>query len=262
MINNTDRTSKIFDSHSHYDDRAFDSDRNELLPEILNSVQGVIHAAVDVPSSVFGIERSCEFENFYTSVGFHPEAMDRLPDEPVNELRRLIEAGKGKIVAVGEIGLDYHYEGFDREAQIKLFDEQLALACELDMPVIVHLRDATEDGLELLKKHRPKGVLHCFSGSAETAGIVVDMGMYVSFTGVLTFKNSKKAKKACKEVPVDRLLLETDCPYMAPEPFRGKRCDSRMIEQTAEVMAEIKEISVDEMLEAAAENTRRLFGID
>ena len=252
---------KIIDSHCHYDDRAFDVDRESLLPEILNSVSGVIHAATDLRSSEFGIENSQRFENFYTSVGFHPEAMDALPENPVLELQKLIRQGEGKIVAVGEIGLDYHYEGYNREAQIKLFEQQLELAKRYGLPVIVHLRDATEDGMKLLKKYRPSGVMHCFSGSAETAREVVELGMYVSFTGVLTFKNSKKAKKACAAVPTDRLLLETDCPYMAPEPFRGKRCDSRMIEKTAAAMGEIKGETAERMIELAAENTCRLFRI-
>lgn len=251
----------IFDSHCHYDDDAFDTDRETFLPKLLGTVKAVLHASVDMDSMAFGVENSKKFENFYTSVGFHPEAMDRLCQNPCGYLENLILKNEGKIVAIGEIGLDYHYEGYDRDAQIKLFDEQLSLAKKYDLPVIVHLRDATEDGLELLKKHKPKGVMHCFSGSAETAKEVVSLGMYVSFTGVLTFKNSKKAKKACDAVPVDRLLLETDCPYMVPEPFRGKRCDSSMILQTAEAMAQIKGVSVEEMLGIACENTCRLFKI-
>lgn len=251
----------IFDSHCHYDDRAFDCDRDTLLPEILQSVRAVLHAATDLDSCDFGIENSKKFENYFTSVGFHPEAMDRLPENPAGAIEKLILKGEGKIVAVGEIGLDYHYEGYDRQAQLELFESQLLVAKKYDLPVIVHLRDATEDGLALLKKHKPEGVMHCFSGSAETAKEVVGLGMYVSFTGVLTFKNSKKAKKACAEVPIDRLLLETDCPYMAPEPFRGKRCDSRMIAETAKAMAEIKEIEAEKMIEIAAENTCRLFKI-
>lgn len=254
---------KIFDSHCHYDDSAFDVDRETDFPEILRSVKAVLHAATDLESSAFGISNSKKFDNFYTSVGFHPEAMDRLPKNPVFSLEKLIsqEKANGKIVAIGEIGLDYHYEGYDREAQLRLFEEQLILAKKLDLPVIVHLRDATEDGMSLLKKYQPGGVMHCFSGSAETAKEVVALGMYVSFTGVLTFKNSKKAKKACQAVPLERLLLETDCPYMAPEPFRGKRCDSRMILKTAEAMAQIKGIETEKMIEIAAENTCRLFGI-
>lgn len=254
-------TEKIFDSHCHYDDEAFDGDREELLSSLLEKIRGVLHAATDLKSSLFGIENSQRFENFYTSVGFHPECLDRLPENPVWELDRLISQKRGKIVAVGEIGLDYHYEGYDREAQLKLFEEQLKLAKKADLPVIVHLRDAIGDGMELLKKYRPRGVMHCFSGSAETAKEVVALGMYISFTGVLTFKNSKKAKKACEEVPTDRLLLETDCPYMAPEPFRGRRCDSSMISETAAAMAEIKGISCEEMLEKAYINAKELFGL-
>ncbi len=252
---------KIFDTHSHYDDHAFDTDRDELLCEILGQISGVIHASTDIKSAKFGIENTLKYETFYTSVGIHPESLDNLPEDWEQQLENLLNSGNSKIVAVGEIGLDYHYEGYDRGKQIEIFETQLKLANRYNLPVIVHLRDATEDGMELLKKHKPKGVLHCFSGSAETAKEVVKLGMYVSFTGVLTFKNSKKAKKACEAVPIDRLLLETDCPYMAPEPFRGKRCDSRLIQHTAGAMAEIKGVSVDEMLEIAKENAQRLFGI-
>lgn len=251
---------EIIDSHCHYDDGAFDEDRERLLPEILRSVKAVIHAATDESSSLFGIRLSEKYENFFTSVGFHPEAMDRLPENPEEAVMRLAKSG-GKVVAVGEIGLDYHYEGYDREAQLKLFEEQLKAAEKLKLPVIVHLRDATEDGLELLRKYRPRGVMHCFSGSAETAKEVLELGMYISFTGVLTFKNAKKAVKACAQTPAERLLLETDCPYMAPEPFRGSRCDSRMIEMTAAKMAEIKGLTTEEMIKTAARNTCELFNI-
>lgn len=252
---------EIFDTHCHYDDHAFDEDRDELLGEILGQISGVIHAAIDIKSSNFGIENSLKYETFYTSVGIHPESLENLSENYIEELENLLKSGNSKIVAIGEIGLDYHYEGFDKAKQIEVFETQLLLANKYNLPVIVHLRDATEDGMELLKKHKPKGVLHCFSGSAETAKEVVKLGMYISFTGVLTFKNSKKAKKACEAVPIDRLLLETDCPYMAPEPFRGKRCDSRMIEKTATAMGEIKGVSTEEMLKTAKENARTLFGV-
>lgn len=254
-------TKNIFDTHSHYDDHAFDEDRDELLGEILGQISGIIHASTDIKSARFGIENSSKYETFYTSVGIHPENLENLEENWEQELENLLKSGNSKIVAVGEIGLDYHYEGYDKEKQIQVFETQLELANRYNLPVIVHLRDATEDGMELLKKHKPKGVLHCFSGSAETAKEVVRLGMYVSFTGVLTFKNSKKAKKACEAVPIDRLMLETDCPYMAPEPFRGKRCDSRLIQHTAATMAEIKGVSVDEMLKITKENATRLFGV-
>lgn len=252
--------SRIIDSHCHYDDKAFDGDREQVLTEVLSSVRAVIHAATDEKSSLFGIENSLKWDNFYTAVGFHPEELDKLPPDPEKALEQLLSR-QGKIVAVGEIGLDYYYEGFDREKQLEMFEMQLAAANKHSLPVIVHLRNATEDGMALLEKHKPKGVLHCFSGSAETALQAVKLGLYISFTGALTFKNAKKAVKACAAVPADRLLLETDCPYMSPEPLRGSRCDSRMIVHTAEKMGEIKGFSADQMIELCAENTRRLFNL-
>lgn len=253
--------SQIIDTHCHYDDNAFDIDRDTLLPEILSDIRGSVHASTDEKSSLFGIETAERFKNFYTSVGFHPESMENLPKSPFETTINLARRSK-KVVAIGEIGLDYHYDGYDRNKQLDLFVSQLEVAKDLGLPVIIHLRDATEDGLEILKRYKPKGVMHCFSGSAEIAREVVKLGMYVSFTGVLTFKNARKAVKACEAVPIERLLLETDCPYMAPEPYRGKRCDSRMIRFTAEKMAEIKGVAPLDMIKIAAENSCGLFGLD
>ena len=255
----------IFDSHSHYDDHAFDSDRAEVLDYLLKDenspVECIMHAATDEKSALFGVEMSKRYHNFYTSAGFHPECMDRLPENYIEVLERLFKENP-QIRAVGEIGLDYHYEGYDREGQIELLSKQLEFANRRGLPVILHCRDALEDFLELLKKYRPKGVVHCFSGSAETAEEILRLGLYIGFTGVLTFKNAKKAKKAVGVVPMDRLLLETDCPYMAPEPFRGKRCSSDMIEKIAECAAEIKGLSPQEVADKTNENARRLFCID
>lgn len=162
---------------------------------------------------------------------------------------------------MGEVGLDYHYEGYDRELQIKLLTDQIEFAARKDLPLIFHCRDATADFMDILRKYRPKGVVHCYSGSAETAEEIIKLGLYVGFTGLLTFKNAKKVKKSFQAVPLDRILLETDCPYMAPEPNRGKRCTSDMIEYTAEYGAEIKEISAQELIDTARENTKRLFSL-
>ena len=164
-------------------------------------------------------------------------------------------------MAVGEIGLDYHYENHDREVQRSAFEEQLKLAAEVGLPVVIHTRDAWEDTMALLRKYRPKGVVHCFSGSAETAREIISLGMYIGFTGVVTFKNSKKAKNALSSIPHDRLLVETDCPYMAPEPNRGKRNDSGNIVYTLGAFAELMCVTRDEAAEITAQNAERLFGI-
>ncbi|MBR1740135.1 MAG: TatD family hydrolase [Ruminococcus sp.] len=258
----------IFDSHCHYDDPAFDEDRLDLLDRLLTSpehpVDKMLHAATNERSSLFGIEMSRRYENYYTSVGFHPEEIpDGLPGNYMSVLDSLYDKAMetGKLRAVGEIGLDHHYEGYDAAKQHEVFEAQLKFANEKGLPVIVHCRDATEECMSLLRELRPRGVMHCFSGSAETADEVVRIGMYVGFTGALAFKNAKKARRACETVPIDRLLIETDCPYMAPPPYRGQRSDSSMIAETVKVMAEIKGVTAEEMLRITNENACRLFGI-
>lgn len=251
----------IFDTHAHYADRAFDEDREQVLAALPEKgVKYVTLASSSVEDTAENSELAQKYVYIYAAAGVHPESVDTNPADYLETVRKAISENP-KIRAVGEIGLDYHYDGYDREKQIKLFREQLELACELDMPVIVHSRDACEDTLVLLREFKPKGVVHCFSGSAETAKEILKLGMYIGFTGVLTFKNAKKALRALAEVPLDRLLLETDCPYMAPVPFRGKRCDSSMIAYTAQKAAEIKGIPVDELLEITCRNGMALYNI-
>lgn len=247
----------IFDSHAHYTDSAFDADRAALLaafPE--KGIVGCMIAASDLESAQQGIALAEQFPFLINAVGVHPEC----PDAPADYRNTLRELAKHHSVkAIGEIGLDYHYEGFDREQQQKLLCEQLALAEELQLPVILHCRDAMGDMLEILRKYRPKGVMHCFSGSAESAREVLSLGLYIGFTGVITFKNARRPLEALAEVPLERLLIETDCPYMAPVPYRGKRCDSTMLTETAAVMAREKGVSLAEIGRITAENAARLF---
>lgn len=255
MLNN------IFDSHSHYDDKRFDKDRKNLISSLFStSVSYIMHASTDPDSAQFGIEMSEKYPNFYTSAGIHPLDLDKLKNDTINNIERLARENE-KVKAIGEIGLDYHYEPYDKELQKKVFSEQVALANSLSLPVIVHIREATEDALNILKEYKPKGVVHCFSGSAETAKEIIRLGMYIGFTGVLTFKNSKKARKAASVVPIDRLLLETDCPYMAPEPYRGERCDSSMISEVAKTAADIYGKTPQEILDMTCENAKRLYEI-
>lgn len=251
----------IFDTHSHYTDSAFDGDRYELLDSMQEKgVKYIMLASTcteDIKANSLLAEK---YDYIYTSAGFHPENIDGLPENYIDIVRQAVLSDK-KLKAIGEIGLDYHYDGFDREKQIEVFERQIELANELKLPVIVHSRDASEDTLKILKKYCPQGVVHCFSGSAETAVETVKLGMYIGFTGVLTFKNAKKALRAVDAVPLERLLLETDCPYMAPVPFRSKRCDSSMIAFTAEKAAEIKGMPVQEILDITCENGVRLYNI-
>lgn len=249
---------RIIDSHAHYDDSSFDTDREEILRELFSGeICKIVNIGCSVKSSYSSVKLAEEYAGIYAAVGLHPDAADEI--DRIGEIRSL--CGNKKVVAVGEIGLDYHYEEHSRDIQKKAFEEQLKLAAELDMPVVIHSRDAWEDTMELLRKYRPKGVMHCFSGSAETAREIVGMGMYVGFTGVVTFKNAKKALKALEAVPLDRLLVETDCPYMAPEPNRGKRNYSGYLPYTVAAMAAVKGVSPNEMAEITAENAERLFNI-
>ena len=249
---------RIIDSHAHYDDSSFDADREEILRELFSGeICKIVNIGCSVKSSYSSVKLAEEYAGIYAAVGLHPDAADEI--DRIEEIRRLCD--NKKVVAVGEIGLDYHYEEHSRDIQKKAFEEQLKLAAELDMPVVIHSRDAWEDTMELLRKYRPKGVMHCFSGSAEIARERVTMGMYVGFTGVVTFKNAKKALKALEAVPLDRLLVETDCPYMAPEPNRGKRNYSGYLPYTVAAMAAVKGVSPDEMAEITVENAERLFNI-
>ena len=251
----------IFDSHAHYNDERFAEDRDTLLPQIhSNGVSHILNAGCDIPSSMEGIRLAEQYPYVYTSVGIHPEEADHIPENYLDTLAQL--AKHPKVVAIGEIGLDYHYENANTAVQHEIFRQQLDLADQLDLPVIIHSRDATQDTINVLKSRRNHcGVLHCFSGSADTAQIYLKMGYYIGFTGGVTFSNAKKAVEAARTIPLNRILLETDCPYMAPVPFRGKRCTSDMIAHTAAKIAEIKEISPQQMVDIARENTCRLFGI-
>lgn len=251
----------IFDTHAHYFKSDFGGELDGLLssmPE--NGVEHILAIGCSVADSREQLDLAQRYDFIHAAVGIHPENVDNLPPDWLSRIESMLK--EPKAAALGEIGLDYHYEGFDRALQREVFIKQLELAQRLGKPVVVHSRDACGDTMDILKKYKPRGVMHCFSGSAETAREVVGLGMYVGFTGVLTFKDSKKAWAACKAVPADRLLLETDCPYMAPEPFRGKKCNSAMIKYTAEKMAEIKGVSTEEIIEICAANGKRLFGIE
>ena len=254
-------TDRIFDTHTHYNSPEYDGRRDELLDGMLgegSEVCGVLHAATDEESMRFGIEYAGRYPNFYTSIGFHPEYTASLPEDPEGVLEDMLRRSE-KIRAVGEVGLDYHYEGYDREVQLRLLRMQIEFADRHGLPLIFHCRDATEDFMLLMREFMPRGVVHCFSGSAETARELVGLGLYLGFGGVLTFRNSKRVKKAFACVPEDRFLFETDCPYMAPEPFRGSVCDSYMIKYTAECGAEIKGTDAGRLISLARENAERLF---
>lgn len=256
----------IFDTHAHYDDEQFDGDRDELLRSLPSKgVCAVINCASDLKSSATSAELSEKYPFFWCACGVHPhEAEKELKTADINEIEKRIVnfAEKKKCVAIGEIGIDYHYDFSPRELQKELFELQLKLSKELDLPVIVHDREAHEDTMTLLKKYRPKGVVHCFSGSVEMAREVLKLGMYIGLGGAVTFKNAKKPVAVAAATDIDRILLETDCPYMAPVPFRGTRCSSDMIAYSAQTIASVKNMDVQTLVDAATENTKRLFGIE
>ena len=248
----------LFDTHAHYFKNDFGEELERLLADLPSrGVERVLAIGCDIPSSEEELELAERFDYIWAAVGIHPEYAADVPKGWESELERLLK--QDKAIALGEIGLDYHYPEPPRDVQRGIFVKQLEIAKRLDMPVVIHSREASADTLDILKEYKPRGVLHCFSGSAETAREVVKLGMYIGFTGVLTFKNAKKARAACEAVPIDKLLLETDCPYMAPVPHRGERCDSSMLGFTAAAMAEIKGKSAEEMIEIARENGERLF---
>ncbi len=252
------KLSGIFDTHSHYDDEKFNEISQELLSELFDlGLEGIITCGCDINSSKNAIKLSEKYEKMYAAVGFHPEC---LPDEEPNltELEKLIK--EPKVVALGEIGLDYHWDT-PKELQFKWFRAQLELANQLQIPVIIHDREAHADTLAFLNEFKPKGVMHCFSGSREMATELLKIGLYIGIGGVVTFKNARKTVEVVEALPLDRLLLETDCPYLAPEPFRGKLCHSGHIAFTAKKIAEIKNLSEEEIRNASFQNAKRLFNI-
>lgn len=250
----------IFDTHAHYDDEAFQDDLEGLLsafPE--GGISGVVSCGVNEESSKKNIELAHKYGFIYAAVGYHGLNTEDLTDNYLEAIKTL--AQDEKVVAIGEIGLDYHYEKETKDLQIKIFREQIKLANELNLPVIVHDREAHEDTLNILKELKPKGVLHCFTGSVETAREILKLGMYIGLGGAVTFKTAVKPVEVAKIVPEDRLVLETDAPYMSPVPFRGKRCTSLLIPYTAQKIAEVRNTEVQALLDATDRNARELFNI-
>ena len=252
----------LFDTHAHMNDEAFDLDRAEILNNLPGQgISLMLNAGCSLPSSVESVAMAEQHSYIYASVGSHPDAADEVNEDVLEEYRKLCKLHP-KVKAIGEIGLDYHYEDIPRDLQKKAFIAQLELARELSMPVIVHERDAHEDGMHIIKQFpEVTGVFHCYSGSAEMARQLTDLGWYIGFTGVLTFKNARKAIETAQSIPLDRIVIETDCPYMSPEPFRGRRNDPSRVRFVAEKLAEIRGISPEEAMQITLENGKRLYRI-
>ena len=253
----------LFDTHAHFDDEQFDADRDEVLKSLKSyGVGNIVNIGSSMKTSRTSVALAEKYDFVYAAVGVHPSETGELCETNIDELKRL--AANPKVRAIGEIGLDYHYpDDVEPSIQKKWFVRQLELAKELNMPVVIHARESKGECLEILKEHKiSNGVVHCFSGSAETAREILKLGMMISFTGVLTFKNAKKAIAACAAVPLDRLMIETDCPYMSPEPHRGRRNFSGYVEFVARKMAEIKGVSYDELVDITERNAKRFYGIN
>lgn len=251
----------IFDSHAHYDDRAFDGDRETVLSALPEAgVCGVINCGVDILSSQKALALAKQYPFLWAAVGIHGQEAGRAKPGDLNRLLPLLD--EPRAVALGEIGLDYHYDdGAPREVQRELLERQLQIAVERDVPVILHDREAHEDMWKLLQRYKPRGVMHCFSGSVEMARDLVGIGMYIGLGGAVTFKNARRPIEVAAWVPEDRLLIETDAPYMTPAPFRGKRNSSALIPYTAEKIAQVRGMTTEQILRMTKENTERLFGI-
>ncbi len=252
----------LFDTHAHYYDQAFDGERDSILaalPE--NGVELVLCPGCDLNSSQAAIALAEQYPYVYAAVGIHPEDALNLPPDWLQQIEAL--SRHPKVKAIGEIGLDYYWKEVPKDLQKEVFRAQLALAQRLDLPVIVHDREAHGDCLAMVREFPGvRGVFHCYSGSAEDAKTLVALGWHLSFTGTITFKNARKAPEVVAAVPMDRLMIETDAPYMAPTPFRGKRCDSRYVYRMAEAIGEIKGLPVEEVARITTENGTRLFAID
>ena len=255
---------EIFDTHAHYDDEAFDEDRAELLRELPGQgIARVVNVGASLASCKKTIELLEQYDYIYGALGVHPSDTAELTEESVDWLRE--QCKRDKCLAVGEIGLDYYWDEPDREIQKKWFVRQLALAGELKLPVIIHSREAAKDTIDIMKAEKAGeigGVVHCYSYTKETAKIFLDMGFYFGIGGVLTFKNAKKLKEAVEYIPMDRIVLETDCPYLAPEPNRGRRNSSLNLPYVVNTMAEIKGITEEEVRIAAWENAIKLYRME
>lgn len=252
----------IFDTHAHLDDRAFDTDRAALLSQLPGlGLALVMNPGCSLASSRAAAALAENYDYVYAAVGSHPDAADEVTED-VLEQYRLLARQCPKVRAIGEIGLDYHYEDIPRQVQQRAFRAQMALARELELPVIVHEREAHEDGMRIVEEFpQVTGVFHCYSGSLEMAKVLIRRGWYIGFGGVLTFKNARKAVEAASQIPLDRLVLETDCPYMSPEPFRGRRNDPGRLHLVAERLAQLRGLSAEEIENITLENGKRLYRI-
>lgn len=255
---------RIFDSHAHYDDASFDEDRKELLSGLFSCGVGtVVNISADLPGIPDVLALAAQYDFMYAAVGVHPSDVYDLKDSDIQLVEQYAKEGS-KVVAIGECGLDYHYPDTNKPKQKDWFAKQIDLAKRLHLPLVVHSRDAAADTLDLIKSENAAeagGVIHCFSYEPEMAKIYTDMGFYIGIGGVVTFKNARKLKEIAAQMPMELMLLETDCPYLAPEPKRGRRNDSTLLRYVAQTIAALRGMEIDEVIRITAENARRMYGI-
>lgn len=253
----------VFDSHAHYDDEEFKEDREELLSSMnRNGIECIVNVGASMQTSKASIELAEQYAFIYAAVGVHPGEVEELCDEDMNRLRTY--SGHEKVVAIGEIGLDYHYPELEKDVQKKWFRHQLDIAADVRLPVIIHSRDAANDTLELLKEYDGRiqgGVIHCFSYSPQMAEEYLKMGYYIGIGGVLTFKNARKLKEVAEIVPIEKIVIETDCPYLSPEPHRGERNNSLNLLYVVAELAKIKGLPDKEVISVTCRNAMKLYGI-
>ena len=253
---------QMIDSHAHLDEERFDEDRDELIKSLKeNAISYVINPSSDMETSRRVVELSNKYDNIFAAVGIHPHDAEGFKEEDLDELRQLSK--DERVVAIGEIGLDYYYDNSPRDIQKEVFRKQLELSHELDLPVIIHTRDAMGDTYDILKEFegRVRGVMHCYTGSVEMAEKFMKLGFYISIAGPVTFKNAVNVREMAKQIPLERLLIETDSPYLAPVPNRGKRNDPTNVRYVADMLANLKEIQIDKIIEHSRENTVELFSL-
>lgn len=251
----------FFESHAHYDDEKFDNDRNELIENLnKNGIDYILNSGADMVSSVKGIELAEKYSYFYAAVGVHPHEAKSMKDKDIETLENY--SNNKKVVAIGEIGLDYHYDLSPRDIQRYWFKKQLELSKRVDLPVIIHSREAAQECFDIIKKSSvTKGVIHSFSGSPQMAFDYIDMGFYIGIGGIITFNNAKKIVEVVNSIPIEKILIETDSPYLSPVPKRGRRNDSQNLIYIAEKIAQIKQISIEKVAEKTKENSITLFSI-
>ncbi|MGN0390450.1 MAG: TatD family hydrolase [Wujia sp.] len=256
---------RIFDTHAHYDDEVFDADRDSLFADFSKQgVKKIVNIATDIPSSEEVLKMVQNYEMLYGVIGIYPTSTGGLDMTPVFTRLKELAGASEKIVAIGEIGLDYHYDDTDKQLQQTWFASQMELARELSLPIVIHSRDAARDTITQMRESHAEeigGVIHCYSYTKESAREFLDMDFFFGIGGVLTFKNSKKLKEAVEYIPLDHIVLETDAPYLAPEPFRGRRNESSYLSYVAEAIAQIKQIPVEKVYEATWDNAHRLYRI-